>query len=60
MAFKMAGSIAMRQAIEQAGPVLLEPIMLVTLSVPEENVGDVIGDLNCVAAGRRAWSRRAP
>jgi elongation factor G len=46
MAFKMAGSIAMRQALEQAGPVLLEPIMLVTLSVPEENVGDVIGDLN--------------
>ncbi len=46
MAFKMAGSIAMRQALEQAGPVLLEPIMLVTLSVPEGNVGDVIGDLN--------------
>ena len=46
MAFKMAGSIAMRQALEQAGPVLLEPIMLVTLSVPEETVGDVIGDLN--------------
>ena len=41
---------------------LLEPTgVLVTLSaVPEENVGDVIGDLNCVAAGRRAWSRRAP
>jgi len=46
MAFKMAGSIAMRQALEQAGAVLLEPIMLVTLSVPEEAVGDVIGDLN--------------
>src|SRR3954470_916052 len=46
MAFKMAGSIAMKQALEEAGAVLLEPIMLVTLSVPEESVGDVIGDLN--------------
>src|SRR3954468_10489103 len=46
MAFKMAGSIAMRQALEQAGSVLLEPIMLVTLSVPEDAVGDVIGDLS--------------
>ena len=36
----------MRQALEQADPVLLEPIMLVTLSVPEAYVGDVIGDLN--------------
>jgi elongation factor G len=46
MAFKMAGSIAMRQALEEAGAVLLEPIMIVTLAVPEESVGDVIGDLN--------------
>jgi elongation factor G len=46
MAFKMAGSIAMKDALQQAGAVLLEPIMLVTLSVPEETVGDVIGDLN--------------
>src|SRR4051812_25313068 len=46
MAFKMAGSIAMKQALEQAGAVLLEPIMLVTLAVPEDSVGDVIGDLN--------------
>jgi elongation factor G len=46
MAFKIAGSIAMRQALEQAGPVLLEPIMLVTASVPEANVGDVMGDLS--------------
>ena len=46
MAFKMAGSQAMRQALEQAGSVLLEPIMLVTLSVPDDAVGDVIGDLN--------------
>ena len=46
MAFKLAGSIAMKQALEQASPVLLEPIMLVTASVPDENVGDVMGDLS--------------
>ncbi len=46
MAFKVAGSLAMKQAMEQAGPVLLEPIMQVTVSAPEDAVGDVIGDLN--------------
>jgi elongation factor G len=46
MAFKIAGSLAMKQALEQAGAVLLEPIMHVTISVPEASVGDVIGDLN--------------
>jgi elongation factor G len=46
MAFKMAGSIAMKHALDQAGAVLLEPIMIVTLNVPEDAVGDVIGDLN--------------
>jgi elongation factor G len=46
IAFKLAGAHAMREALEQADPVLLEPIMLVTLSVPEDHVGDVIGDLN--------------
>ncbi|HEY6759167.1 MAG TPA: elongation factor G [Baekduia sp.] len=45
-AFRTAGSQAMRQAMGEAGAVLLEPIMLVTLSVPEDSVGDVIGDLN--------------
>jgi elongation factor G len=45
-AFRMAGVLAMREAMERARPVLLEPIMLVTLSVPEASVGDVIGDLN--------------
>jgi elongation factor G len=49
LAFKLAGSLAMKQALEQSNPVLLEPIMLVTLTVPEDTVGDVIGDLN----GRR-------
>jgi elongation factor G len=46
IAFKLAGSVAMKQALEQADPVLLEPIMTVTVSVPEDSVGDVIGDLN--------------
>jgi elongation factor G len=46
MAFKVAGSQAMKQALEEAGPVLLEPIMLVNVSAPEDVVGDVIGDLN--------------
>ena len=46
MAFKLAGAQAMRQALEQAAPVLLEPVMQVTLSVPDDSVGDVIGDLN--------------
>jgi len=46
MAFKVAGSLAMKQALEQAAPVLLEPIMLVTINAPEDTVGDVIGDLN--------------
>jgi elongation factor G len=46
MAFKTAGSLAMRQALAEAAPVLLEPIMHVTISVPEDAVGDVIGDLN--------------
>jgi elongation factor G len=45
-AFRTAGSLAMKEAMAQASPTLLEPIMLVTLSVPEESVGDVIGDLN--------------
>jgi elongation factor G len=46
MAFKVAGSLAMKQALEQAGPVLLEPMMEVTVNAPEDTVGDVIGDLN--------------
>jgi len=46
MAFKLAGSLAMKEALSQASPVLLEPIMLVTASVPDESVGDVMGDLS--------------
>jgi elongation factor G len=46
MAFRLAGSLAMKQAMEQAGAVLLEPIMTITVTAPEDAVGDVIGDLN--------------
>ena len=46
MAFKLAGSLAMKQAMSQAQPVLLEPIMLVSVSTPEDHVGDVMGDLS--------------
>ena len=46
MAFKIAGSMAFKGAYEQAGPVLLEPIMEVEVSVPDEAVGSVNGDLN--------------
>ena len=46
MAFKIAGSMAFKEACRIADPVLLEPIMKVTVIVPEEYMGDVIGDLN--------------
>jgi elongation factor G len=46
MAFKVAGSMAFKDAMESAKPMLMEPIMTVTVAVPEEYVGDVIGDLN--------------
>ena len=46
MAFKVAGSMAFRQAVQQAGPVLLEPVMRAEVVVPEENLGDVTGDLS--------------
>jgi elongation factor G len=46
MAFKIAGSLAIKEAARRAKPVLLEPIMAVEVVVPEEYMGDVIGDLN--------------
>ena len=46
MAYKMAGSIAFREAMQQAGPVLLEPIMKVEVLTPEDFLGDIIGQLN--------------
>ncbi len=46
MAFKIAGSMAFKKAVEKCQPVLLEPIMVVTVFVPDEYMGDVIGDLS--------------
>ncbi|WP_104728426.1 elongation factor G [Helicobacter felis] len=46
MAFKIAGSMAFKEACRAANPVLLEPMMKVEVEVPEEYMGDVIGDLN--------------
>jgi elongation factor G len=46
MAFKIAGSMAMKEAVMKASPVLLEPVMKVEVEVPEDFLGDVMGDLN--------------
>jgi len=46
MAFKVAGSLAYKKACEEAQPVLLEPIMNVTITTPEDFMGDIMGDLN--------------
>ena len=46
MAFHIAGSMAFKDAMAKASPVLLEPIMKVEVTMPEEYMGDVIGDLN--------------
>jgi elongation factor G len=46
MAFKIAGSMAFKKACEAANPVLLEPVMVMEITVPDDCVGDVIGDMN--------------
>jgi len=46
MAFKIAGSMALKAAVQKAGPILLEPVMKIEVVVPEEFMGDVLGDLN--------------
>ncbi len=46
MAFHIAGSLAFKDAMKQGAPVLLEPIMKVEVTMPEEYMGDIIGDLN--------------
>ncbi|MCK4983709.1 MAG: elongation factor G, partial [Victivallaceae bacterium] len=45
MAFKIAGSMAMKEAAKAAGMVLLEPVMKVEITTPDENMGDLIGDI---------------
>ncbi len=54
MAFEIAGSMAVKDAVPKAGPVLLEPVMSIEAVCPEENTGDVIGDFN----GRRGRMER--
>jgi elongation factor G len=46
LAFKVAGSIALRDGVQEAGPVLLEPVMQAEIVTPEEFVGEIVGDLN--------------
>ena len=46
MAFKVAGSMAFKKLMQEAGPVLLEPIMEVSVRVPEDYIGDIMGDLS--------------
>jgi elongation factor G len=46
MAFKIAGSMAFKEAVKKASPVLLEPMMAVEVTVPEEHMGTIIGDIN--------------
>lgn len=59
LAFKVAGSMAFNQAVEEAGPVLLEPVMDLEVVVPEAYTGDVVGDLNARGAEIREMNSRA-
>ena len=53
MAFKIAGSIAVKKATRLASPVLLEPVMSVEVVTPEDYMGDVIGDLSLATRAHR-------
>ena len=57
MAFHIAGSMAFKEAMQKAAPVLLEPIMKVEVTMPEEYMGDVIGDLNSPSWSCRRYGR---
>jgi elongation factor G len=46
MAFKIAGSIALQEGVKKATPVILEPVMKIEVTTPEDFMGDVIGDIN--------------
>ncbi|MEU3273681.1 elongation factor G [Saccharomonospora sp. NPDC006951] len=59
MAFKIAGSMAMKEAARKAGPVLLEPVMAVEVTTPEDYMGDVIGDLNSRRGQIQAMEERS-
>ena len=59
MAFKIAGSIALKEAARKANPVLLEPVMAVEVTTPEDYMGDVIGDLNSRRGQIQAMEERS-
>ena len=59
MAFKIAGSAALKEAARMASPVILEPIMAVEVTTPEEYMGDVIGDLNSRRGQIQAMEERS-
>nr|MBA3523927.1 elongation factor G [Geodermatophilaceae bacterium] len=59
MAFKIAGSIAFKEAARKADPALLEPMMAVEVTTPEENMGDVIGDLSSRRGTIQAMDERS-
>ena len=58
LAFKVAGSTAFRQAVEEASPILLEPVMDVEVVIPEAYTGEVVGDLNARGADIREMDSR--
>jgi len=58
MAFKIAASMAFKDAMKKAGPVLMEPIMKITVIVPDEYIGDVIGDINARRGEMREMETR--
>ena len=59
MAFKIAGSMGFKEAVRRANPVILEPLMSVEVRTPEENMGDVIGDLNSRRGQIQSMSERS-
>ena len=59
MAFKIAGSMVFKEAARRAGPVLLEPVMAVEVTTPEDFMGDVIGDLNSRRGQIQAMDERS-
>ncbi len=60
MAFKVAGSMAFKEGMQKAGPILLEPVMEVEVVVPEEYVGDVVGDLSSRRGQIEGMEMRSP
>jgi elongation factor G len=58
MAFKIAGSMGFKNAVEKAKPIILEPIMSMQIAVPDDSMGDVIGTSIAAAARSWGWKRK--